>query len=139
MSTPDLLNLPAALHTLPEDTEQLQAAASKAGLACHVLDLSGCTSLLEAVETLATALQFPDWFGHNLDALMDCLTDLSWLPAPGQVLLLTGTASPAAADPQGFATLLEILTEATRTWAENDVPFWVFADAPDLPTESETD
>ena len=25
---------------------------------------------------IAAALDFPDWYGHNLDALMDCLTDL---------------------------------------------------------------
>ena len=25
---------------------------------------------------IAQALSFPDWYGHNLDALMDCLTDL---------------------------------------------------------------
>lgn len=25
---------------------------------------------------IAAALDFPAWYGHNLDALMDCLTDL---------------------------------------------------------------
>lgn len=25
---------------------------------------------------IAEALDFPDWYGNNLDALMDCLTDL---------------------------------------------------------------
>lgn len=25
---------------------------------------------------IAAVLEFPDWYGHNLDALMDCLTDL---------------------------------------------------------------
>lgn len=24
---------------------------------------------------IANALQFPDWYGHNLDALYDCLTE----------------------------------------------------------------
>ena len=28
-------------------------------------------------QTLAQALSFPDWYGGNLDALFDCLTDLS--------------------------------------------------------------
>lgn len=27
--------------------------------------------------TLAEALSFPDWYGRNLDALYDCLTDIS--------------------------------------------------------------
>jgi ribonuclease inhibitor len=27
--------------------------------------------------TLAEALGFPEWYGHNLDALHDCLTEIS--------------------------------------------------------------
>ena len=27
-------------------------------------------------QLLAQALDFPEWYGNNLDALMDCLTDL---------------------------------------------------------------
>ena len=28
-------------------------------------------------DTLTAALDFPDWYGRNLDALYDCLTDLA--------------------------------------------------------------
>ena len=46
---------------------------------------------LEAVyDYLSEELSFPDWFGRNLDALHDCLTDIS---APTR-LILTGTATP---------------------------------------------
>ena len=31
----------------------------------------------KAHEALAGALAFPDYYGHNLDALHDCLTDLT--------------------------------------------------------------
>ena len=40
-------------------------------------------------ENLAAALGFPVWYGHNLDALYDCLTDLS----EDTVLELTGEAA----------------------------------------------
>ena len=39
---------------------------------------------------LSEELAFPAWFGRNLDAFHDCLTDLS---APTR-LILTGTSSP---------------------------------------------
>ena len=45
----------------------------------------------EAVyDYLQTELSFPAWFGRNLDALHDCLTDIS---TPTR-LVLTGASSP---------------------------------------------
>ncbi len=38
-----------------------------------------CTNLTDARalhRALAETLNFPDWYGHNLDALFDCLTEL---------------------------------------------------------------
>ena len=47
----------------------------------------------EAVyDYLQKELSFPAWFGRNLDALHDCLTDVS---SPTR-LLLTGTSDPCA-------------------------------------------
>ena len=40
------------------------------------IDCGGCADKKELHARIAAALGFPDWYGHNLDALMDCLTDL---------------------------------------------------------------
>ncbi len=40
------------------------------------VDCSNITSRAEFHEALAKALSFPDWYGKNLDALHDCLTDI---------------------------------------------------------------
>lgn len=40
------------------------------------------TTKAELLTQLARELQFPAYFGHNWDALFDCLCDLSWLPVP---------------------------------------------------------
>jgi len=42
-----------------------------------VLDCSGITDARQLHEALMTALELPEWYGHNLDALFDCLTELS--------------------------------------------------------------
>lgn len=47
----------------------------------------GALGKTEALAAIAEALEFPDWYGHNLDALYDCLTDLSWLPEGEHVLV----------------------------------------------------
>jgi hypothetical protein len=68
---------------------------------------------------MASALGFPDWFGHNWDALEDCLTDLSWRDAPGYVLLIE---SPRLGDDLGV--LIDILRSSAEFWAGRGKPFF---------------
>jgi hypothetical protein len=51
---------------------------------------AGARGKSEAIAAIAEALSFPDWFGHNLDALHDSLVDLSWLPPGEHVLVWEG-------------------------------------------------
>ncbi len=39
------------------------------------LDCSNITTAQQFHQALAGALAFPAWYGHNLDALFDCLTE----------------------------------------------------------------
>ena len=71
-------------------------------------------------------LEFPSWFGHNWDALADCLDDLVWLRAPGYLLVLENPAGISAAAPKDFAVALDVLAAAAGKWRERGVPFWVF-------------
>lgn len=60
------------------------------------IDCGGIATKQELHECIAEALDFPDWYGHNLDALMDCLTDLD-----ETTVILTG-CSRVAFDAQDF-------------------------------------
>jgi Barstar (barnase inhibitor) len=71
------------------------------------------------LQNMASALGFPDWFGHNWDALEDCLTDLSWRGAPGYVLLIE---SPRPGDDLGI--LVDILRSSSEFWAGRGKPFF---------------
>ena len=78
----------------------------------------------QLLKNIASALDFPDWFGHNWDALEDCLTDLSWRDAPGHVLLIE---SPRPGDDLGV--LVDILRSSAEFWAGRGKPFFaVFVD-----------
>ncbi|HEX2197889.1 MAG TPA: barstar family protein [Burkholderiales bacterium] len=72
-------------------------------------------------EAFSQALAFPDWFGRNWDALEDCLTDLSWRPDQGQVLLMEGA--------RDGGMLVEVLGAAAQFWAGQGRSFFaVFLD-----------
>lgn len=42
-----------------------------------LIDGNEIVSKVQLHETLASKLQFPEWYGGNLDALHDCLTSIS--------------------------------------------------------------
>lgn len=63
----------------------------------------------ELLEAFGAALEFPDYYGRNLDALADCLGDL-----PDTVLLWEGWGTLARADEAAFALVLRILTERAQ-------------------------
>ena len=106
------------------DRERLEAVARELGFAVAAVDFAGCRDKGEVLERFASALRFPDWFGHNWDALADCLGDLSWWPADGYLLLLDDAGAWRDAAPDDFATLLGILGDAALQWSAQRLPFW---------------
>ncbi|WP_086667714.1 barstar family protein [Lentzea kentuckyensis] len=63
-----------------------------------------------AISAIAQALDFPEWFGQNLDALYDSLSDLSWLPEGEYVLVV-----PADLD----SSVSGVLRDAAKRTAES--------------------
>jgi RNAse (barnase) inhibitor barstar len=108
------------------DLRTLEGSARDHGLAVSRVDLSGCTDKTGLMRRLADTLAFPASFGHNWDALADSLGDLSWLPAPGHVLLVDHAGDLRDADEAAFDTLLDILDHASSTWAAHHTPFFTF-------------
>ena len=66
----------------------------------------------------ARALDFPDYFGHNWDALEECLADLEWLQAKGYILVIHNAEGVLPEDDEEYETLLEILSDAGEAWSK---------------------
>lgn len=103
----------------------LDAAAHAAGFAFYRLDADGVCSKSAMLRLIARALSFPAWSGRNWDALEDCLTDLSWIDAPGIVIEVERFSAYAKADPEGFGTLLDIFKTSAEYWRSEGKPFWI--------------
>lgn len=76
------------------------------------LDVSAAASAAELHALMKQALAFPRWYGDNLDALYDCLTDLG----VETHLTLTGTHSLAAVLGDRWGAFARTLADAA---AEN--------------------
>ena len=107
------------------DLAALREAARELGQACLNVDLERARNVPGFIRAVSRDLRFPDWFGGNLDALHDCLTDLSWLPAAGYIITLENSET-LRANPTSFAMFNEILASAAEAWRSRNIPFRVF-------------
>jgi len=107
------------------DRAGLREVAGAHGLEFVVIDLAPVTDKEGLLSEMSQALEFPSFFGMNWDALSDSLTDLSWKPAAGYVIVFAGfplflERAPAAAD-----MALNVLRDAAGYWRGKGVPFHV--------------
>lgn len=107
------------------DREALAEAATEAGLRPVPIDFADCATKDEALARIATALEFPSWFGGNWDALGDCIGDLSWFANDGLLLLFDDAWAWRERDGEEFGTLLDVCGEAAQGWMRERRPFWV--------------
>jgi RNAse (barnase) inhibitor barstar len=72
-----------------EVTARLRTSLEDAGVAVFDLNADSVRSKDDLLRAIAAALRFPDYFGMNWDAVIDCLRDLAdRVPAEGHVLFV---------------------------------------------------
>jgi RNAse (barnase) inhibitor barstar len=81
-----------------------------------VLDGTNAATRAGFFQEIARVLSFPDYFGRNWDAVYDCLTDLTWLPAAGYVLVFDGFDQFATDAPEQWDIGLKVLRQACAFW-----------------------
>lgn len=73
------------------------------------------------LSVLAAKLRFPSYFGHNWDALEECLRDLSWLREQSRVVIVH-EAFPFSAAGDSLATYQSILADAVAVHRQRGTP-----------------
>jgi hypothetical protein len=86
-----------------------------------VLDASCWSTTEDALDALASALRFPDYFGRNLDAFRDCLEDVASFQygsddnSAGTTVALSHFDGFATRQPDVAHALLDIFAGCART------------------------
>jgi len=128
MKAPDLTVIDdAGVHPWSGTPDPIRHAATQAHLAFAAVDLSQAKDRTGLFAALDRDLKLPEHFGHNWDALADVLEDRDWLGKSGRVIAFAGSAPYRKAHPTDWATLEDILSEASEFWKERHVGFWIFA------------
>ncbi len=109
--------MPGGTDTTPDPLAPVLDAARGAGWTTAALSLTGVRDKAAFMERCARGLGLPDWFGHNWDALADCLADLSWAPpARGRPARRLRLQEYARAAPEEWETAQEVFSSAVEHW-----------------------
>jgi RNAse (barnase) inhibitor barstar len=105
--------------------KSIQSAAKGVDFACFHIDGKNIERKEQLLNAFATALRLPKHFGHNWDALEECLAEMDWVDADGVVIYYDHIDGLLAAHPDQFETLVEICRDAVASWKEDGTPFIV--------------
>jgi hypothetical protein len=103
-----------------EILEELVAGLVQGGYQIVRLDAGSWAKQADFHRDIKAALDFPDYYGHNLDAFNDCMRDVaSWeygasRDATGTVLVFTGYDAFAGREPEAAQVILDIVAVAAR-------------------------
>ena len=89
-------------------------AARRGGAAVSVVPAGSTKD--ESIDLFAEVLDFPDWFGRNLDALADCLHDYAEEPGENggvRHLVWDGVATLRRSHPEGYQDIASVLSEVS--------------------------
>lgn len=106
------------------DPEQLRAWSLAGGQRYVRVDFGAVRDRGSVFRALGRAFELPEWFGANLDALYDSLTDLA--PAPGYLVVLERMPASADFGVEQRNALLDVLRDVASYYADTGVPFRVF-------------
>ncbi len=101
---------------LPSESD-LGAELSADGGLIRMLDAGRMETVAGLFDEFQRVLDFPDYFGHNWDALDECLCDLEWLPAPSYRLVIESAPRLLDRDRAERPIFLSVMSNAGKEWA----------------------
>lgn len=114
----------AAVHTVGADVTpaRVERAALGAGWRFAVIESADAEDKAAVLTSFRRGLGLPEWFGHNLDALVDALrdvgvdagggaNDVDAEPSPGTVVLWDRPERFEAGHPDQYRAVLDILAQ----------------------------
>ena len=118
----------------PEAADDAEHRASVENIHVWRIDLNGVHSKHTLLEVIARELRIPDYFGHNWDALEECLRDFD--EGKGWLIIFESADSLLRLPVQDLVTFREILSSTMHFWGSEGRTFKIlFVGSPVLSEE----
>lgn len=113
---------------------EIQSQEFVGSLRLYEVDCRGMSDPLSLLTEIGARLQFPDvdkTYAGNLNAFLDWLTDLSWIPHfKGLVLVIHSSDLALARWPSYVGDLIEVWLLAAESWGRSGIPFHLVLEVP---------
>jgi RNAse (barnase) inhibitor barstar len=119
------------------EARKVESLAKKSKFAFFHVDGRSVQRKEQLMNAMATALDLPEHFGHNWDALEECLAELDGIEAKGYVLLYDHIDGLLSSHPDQFETLVEIFRDAVAAWQEDGTAMIVVLSGAKAPPDVE--
>jgi Barstar (barnase inhibitor) len=76
-------------------------------------------------QEFATVMQFPEYFGHNWDALKDCLTELDGHEVDRYIMTIDKLDRFIANDISQWTNFLDVCKSVVEYWQDTETPVYI--------------
>lgn len=106
------------------NAKNLKVIADMEGYELIILDGNMIKTRKELLDCISIEFRFPDYFGHNFDALYDCLTDLDiWLPAKGYITFYKNPDNLIRNSFESYNIFVDVVKDVSAYWRLKGVQF----------------
>lgn len=95
------------------------------GTKVYVLDSDRIVDSPSLFQEFATVFQFPEYFGHNWDALKDCLTELDGHEVDRYIITIDKLDRFIANDSSQWTSFLEVCKSVVEYWQDTETPVYI--------------
>jgi RNAse (barnase) inhibitor barstar len=95
------------------------------GTKVYVLDSDRIVDSPSLFQEFATEFQFPEYFGHNWDALKDCLTELDGHEVDRYIITIDKLDRFIANDSSQWTNFLEVCKSVVEYWQDTETPVYI--------------
>jgi Barstar (barnase inhibitor) len=105
--------------------KEIERLKQDKGTKVYVLDGDRIIDGTSLFQEFATVMQFPEYFGHNWDALKDCLTELDGHEVDRYIITIDKLDRFITNDPSQWTSFLDVCKSVVEYWQDTETPVYI--------------
>lgn len=126
-----LYNSPIHLFYDKKHLEETMNEFKKKNYTVYDFDASEWNSEKIFHEEVAKTLSFPDYYGNNLSALSDCISDMYSAEIPGMIFVFNGFETLEKSNHEFAEQVLDVLADQSRKFLVQGMKYMIFVQSND--------